>query len=646
MSTKYNRSLQLKQTVIDIMKSMTEFTKAYPKAELPAPSNEFTVAQELLAKGEFNLAICGKVKSGKTSLINALIGKDLLPVNSDVATARVFKVINSADGKDHFYLVYANGDREQITQEQLVVYGSQAAIDAAGQSDLKKTISYIEVQTKVDFLPKGVSIIDTPGIGSTYPQHTVITKQFIKLADATLFVMNPTPLESIEIEFIKEIASVSPNMMFVTTKIDLESETAIASSVERNTKQIEKHVGETLCSPIKILCMSSLLLKQAAGEEDTEIADFNIALSGYNEVKDEMNDLVFRTIGYYRVGQAYNMAVHYYQLVLQSLLNRKDAIIQANQNYEGLVKQYNEAYRMFTEKMGDAKRSETLQKIEDLLATLAYDFNQIFAGKGVIATKYKAEIEALTADNIEAYSADLGERIITDIQNEWNRLTSMVQQKMSIILAQYNEECMMVIPDGIKVSVSQDLAQEANVQGVTTHERMSGIRSEMLMGTALTGAIGTIVGSANFFWPALVAPTLPVVAPILVIMGVGVILWGAISGNNKAVNDKLKKNQQQLIKFLADTIDECRKSLVGTSLSDNKYKSLYDGFVGAVRQQSKDSINSTYKKYEKEIAAMKETVIKAKQDPNLLKTLEFLIEKWNAHKTALQEVKATLDTLN
>ena len=646
MSTLHKKSILLKKKTSEIMSSMIDFVNTYPKAELPSASDEFTLAKEILSRGEFNLAICGKVKSGKTSLINALIGRNLLPVNSDVATARVFKVINSLDGKDHFNLVYANGDKEAITQEQLAIYGSQSTIDSTGQSDLKKTISYIEVQTKVDFLPKGVSIIDTPGIGSTYPHHTVITKQFIKLADATLFVMNPTPLDSIELDFIKEIASISPNMMFVTTMVDLETENTINAAVKRNTEQIDKQVGSVLCSPGKILCMSSEMLKNAASEEDANIAEINITLSGYNDVKNEMNDLVFRTVGYYRVGVAYNAAVQYYQMVSQSLLNRKNTISEANQNYEKLLKQYNDAYTAFVNNMGDSKKNQVLQKIEEILSTLAYDFNQIFANKGVIASKYKAEIDALTADNIESYSEDLGQKIIADIQNAWNNLTSTAQEKIALILSQYNEDCQMTIPDGLAVSVTQDQIMDATVQGVTSHERMAGIRSEMLMGTALTGAIGTIVGSANFFLPALVAPTLPFVAPVLVLMGVGVILWGAISGNNKAINDKLKKNQQHLNKYLFDTIDECKKSLTSTSLSDNKYKSLYEGFVQAVRQQSRDTVNTTYKKYEKELAALKDTVIKAKQDPNLIKTIDFLIDKWSDHKVALQEVKAILETLN
>ena len=63
----------------------------------------------------------------------------------------------------------------------MLAYGSQATIDSKGVMDADKSILYIEVNTPIEFLPKGVSIIDTPGIGSTYPQHTAITKRYLKI---------------------------------------------------------------------------------------------------------------------------------------------------------------------------------------------------------------------------------------------------------------------------------------------------------------------------------------------------------------------------------------------------------------------------------------------------------------------------------
>ena len=633
----------LKKKTLDVMTKMLSFVKQYPKVELPNPSNEFIIAKDLMAKGEFNLAVCGKVKNGKSSLINALIGRELLPVSTDVATLRVFKISNAEE--DSFFVVYANGDKQQIKEEQLAAFGSQTVIDTKGQVETDKTIAFIQVNTKLDFLPKGVSIIDTPGIGSTYPQHTAITKQYIKMADAALFVANPSPLENIEIKFLKEIVQITPGIMFVTTKIDENGNESVDEAISRNVKLINKEIGNELYFGVNMQKMSSKLLLEAAQAKDNDAADFNYEISGFDEVKHEMINLVFLTLGYYRAGMAYNAAVSYYQTVLKTLQNRKSGIAKAITQYDAMVKKYENARKVFAEKMGESKRKEVLNEVELILKTMESDFNQIFSLKGKFAENYENEIDNLSSEEITLYSDKLGDKLLSEIQQEWNDLTDMAQQKMGTVLCKYNKECQMAIPEGIAISISDDKVADPNIQNVSMREKVASVRSEMLMGTALTGAIGTIIGSANFFWPALVAPTLPVVAPVLVVLGVGVILWGAISGSQKATQEKLKKNKTQLKKYVQDTILNCRKQLVETSLADNKYQSLYQGFILAVRQQALESVTSTYDKYKKELDAMKKAITDSKQDPQVATAIDFLIQKWQENKADMQEIHSLLESI-
>ena len=62
-------SAQLKSEIIKLMDGMIAFQKSYPKFNFPRTSENFNLTRELLEKGEFNLAVCGKVKNGKSSLI-------------------------------------------------------------------------------------------------------------------------------------------------------------------------------------------------------------------------------------------------------------------------------------------------------------------------------------------------------------------------------------------------------------------------------------------------------------------------------------------------------------------------------------------------------------------------------------------------
>ncbi len=632
---------QLKSEIIELMDGMIAFQKAYPRFSFPKTSENFNLTRELLEKGEFNLAVCGKVKNGKSSLINALIGKELLPVCTDVATSRVFKISHSKEEK--FYVVYGNGNRKEITQEELATYGSQAVINKEGEAEIENTISYIQVFTSMDFLPEGVSLIDTPGIGSTYPHHTAITKQYIKQADAVMFVMNPTPLEDVEVDFLKEIVSITPGILFVTTKIDQNSNESVKESLNRNSQIIEKAVGNDLPFGISMLTMSSKLLLDAALAND-ETSEFNYGISGYDDVKSAMNGLVFTILGYYRSGLAYNACVEYYKEVLNTLKMRHDTAVKAATEYDTLLRSYEKALANFNENMGDAKRKELFTNVENVLRTMEYDFNKIFAAQGSIVTKFSKEIENLSEEEITTYGEDFGDRIVTDVQKEWEKLTSLVMSRIEELLTEFNNECYMSIPEGF-IPINKEGVEDPSIQDVQLRDRIGKMRNEMFLGTSINVALSTVVGGAYFFLPALVTPALPVIAPVLVVLGIGSVLWGAISGNQKAKKEALQKNKANLLNHLSETMAYCRKQIVDVSLADGKYQSLYQGFVNAAREQVKNAIANIYSKYSEELESMKKTVVESKNNPQLVLALQHLVEEWSKNKILIQCIHEKLESV-
>ncbi|MGM9853078.1 MAG: dynamin family protein [Muribaculaceae bacterium] len=634
---------QLKDDLLKVMSRMGQFAGKYPKLNIPEVTPEFRLSEDILKNGEFNVAVCGKVKNGKSSLINALIGRDLLPTCNDVATSRVFKISNA--DTDSFFLVFANGDKKEITAEELKNYGSQAVIDEAGELSAAQSIAYIQVNTRLDFLPEGVSLLDTPGIGSTYPQHTAVTKQSMQRADAAIFVLNPTPMEASEIDFLKEVASATPGILFVTTKTDLHNPQTVADAIARNKEQITQAVGKDLVFGVMMESMSSEILKSAVMCTDTDDASFQYELSGYAKVKETLSRMVFMTLGIYRSAQAYNNSVTYYQTVLKALNNRKQLVDEAQANYTELLAKYDAANREFTARMGEKQRKEAIAQIEQILRTMESDFNEIFSTKGAIYTKFANEIDALSESEIAVYSETLGENILSQTQQAWDSLTQLVQRKCEEVLLSFNEECKVALPSDIKIAVNPDDVADPSISDVEFRDKMGKMRTEMFMGTAITGGLGTLMYGASYFFPALVTPAAPIIAPVMVVLGVGAVLWGVISGNKKAKVEKLQKNKNQLTKFLQETLQSCRKQLVETSLVDNKYESLYQGFLLAVRQQANDSIKSIYDRYKSELDAMKETVMKSKQDPEMKAAIEFLITEWGKAKPELSRIQKSLETL-
>ena len=212
------------------------------------------------------------------------------------------------------------------------------------------------------------------------------------------------------------------------------------------------------------------------------------------------------------------------------------------------------------------------------------------------------------------------------------------------LLTNFNKECYTSIPEGF-ISITKEGVEDPSVKDVQLRDRIGKMRNEMFLGTAITGALSTVVGGAYFFLPALVTPALPVIAPVMVVLGIGSVLWGAISGNQKAKQEALQKNKSNLLKHLSETMAFCRKQIVDVSLADGKYQSLYQGFVNAAREQVKNSITNIYSKYSEELESMKKTVVESKNNPQLVLALEHLVKEWSKNKALIQDIHDQLETV-
>lgn len=626
METNY---IELKQQMLKIMQHLSDYTANNPKLLLPQPDINYVTSKGVLEKAAFNLVVCGKVKNGKSSLINALIGKNILPVCTSVATSQTFKISNAKT--DSCAIIYTNGDKKSIDISELAAYGSQNAIDKEGLRETNRSISYIEVNTPADFIPQDVSIIDTPGIGATYPQHTLITKQSIQLADAVLFVLNPSPLEKIELDFLKEIVEITPNIMFVMTKIDNNGEESVNTNIKRNKEQIEKAIGSKLWQDVNIFQMSSTMLADANNDADT--AEYAIQSSGYPEVKDGILQLVSLTQGYYRVGNAYNAALTYFNTVLQSIKNRISVAEAQGVKTQQLQQQVDEARRKLNE-FGNQKRTEIFEKINVRIRAFESEFYQNMSSSSSIAQKYYDEIDLLDSNkNLEEYNNTLAEKLLSDLQDEWNRLTKMLNDEISNIIAEYNSSCNTMFDSAIALPNAISQGEKANLDSVTLRNRFVHMRNDAMLGVGgLTILSFTPLGA------------IPVVGPILALGAIAYASYGLFSGNVRAKAEVLAKNKNALKNFVKDVIIDFKKQYTEVSLENGQYESIIDGYKTSTRQYAEATLSEIYNFYSNEVKALEETLQSNKGESLIL--LKSLQEKWEQNKNVLLVIRGHLENID
>jgi len=86
---------------------------------------------------------------------------------------------------------------------------------------------------------KVVSLVDTPGIGSSFEHNTATTLQFIPKIDAALFLLSADmPISRMDTDFLKELRKTVPKIVFVMNKKDLLSESDFRKLVQHNTQTI------------------------------------------------------------------------------------------------------------------------------------------------------------------------------------------------------------------------------------------------------------------------------------------------------------------------------------------------------------------------------------------------------------------------
>lgn len=213
-----------------------------------------------LAEDLFTLAVLGQFKRGKSSLMNAIIGRELLPTGVLPLTSAITVL---KFGPTEQLVVHRDG---LIAPEELPISALADYVTERGNPANRKKVKAAFVELPVPFLRRGIEFVDTPGVGSAITANTAATYGFLPKCDAVLFVTSvDTPMTSLELAFLKEIREYVDKIFFVVNKTDL-----VADDERR---EVLRFVAETIQSQIgravKIFPVSARLGLDARMSGDT-----------------------------------------------------------------------------------------------------------------------------------------------------------------------------------------------------------------------------------------------------------------------------------------------------------------------------------------------------------------------------------------
>jgi GTP-binding protein EngB required for normal cell division len=193
--------------------------------------------REKIEKNTFNLVVVGQFKRGKTSLINALLGADILPV-AVVPLTSIVTIMTYGDALR--VRVYFNDGRiTEIKPESLPEY-----VTEKGNPKNIKDVSEVVITYPSPYLKDGVRLIDTPGVGSIYQHNTDVAYQYLPKSDAAMFLLSvDQPMSKAELDFLRDVKEYSNKIFFLLNKADYFNEKELQESIEFSRDVLKEAMG-------------------------------------------------------------------------------------------------------------------------------------------------------------------------------------------------------------------------------------------------------------------------------------------------------------------------------------------------------------------------------------------------------------------
>ncbi len=608
------KTVELRRRLSELTNKVIESSEK-DKIEVP---DSMRLAQSEIQKTDYDIVVCGEVKKGKSSFINAVIGEEILPTNTNVATSQVFRITNCKETR--FELVFIDGSRMPIYREQLSRYGSQVDADINGEPIFKdKVLKYIQIYHPIEFLPQGVSLVDTPGLGALYAAHERITNSYVTNAAAVVFITDPSnPIVQQEKQFLEKVYTITSHVLYVMTKRDNYDENYIVNMVRRDEEILNNEFGKHSSKPIEVHPISSTLLTKAGNQEKDVLKNTFVKKSHFDEVKDKLLLMIYQTVGLSRTQFALLEDNKQVAHAISLISERKEILSSDGRKvYDELSAKRTQLIEDFNLNWGpnssnqkslNSKISEVCQGIENRLRSLFSLGNSTYQ-------QINQQIDDLSSvDEAETFAEKFLERYSREIVRSWEEIVLTGRKQLATELATFNSQ----MDSSIVTSSSHSRVE---IKDLTFMEKLSSFRNGFF-----TGAFVDLV---------LISIGIP---PLGTIMN---LITGFFISKSEREKRKLDTAKMQFRKSLQEAATKLQTDLCVTPTSDTGYSPLQkvvkDTKDEAIRARD-EMFNKQKQRLENELKALKDDMEKdVASRKEALEKLKMSEQNWNGLQTNLTE---------
>jgi hypothetical protein len=214
--------------------------------EVAAAQDEACAAAGRLAERRFFVACLGQFKRGKSSLLNALVGRSVLPVGVPPVTSALTILRHGASPRAEVRL--ADGSTRPVGLDELASF-----VDERENPENAKGVAAVEVFLPAPLLETGLCLVDTPGLSSVFAGNTAVTRSFVPQIDAALVVLgSDPPITGDEADLLAQVAAEVRHVIVVLNKADRASAAELQEARLFTQAVIEDRLGRPVDALLEV----------------------------------------------------------------------------------------------------------------------------------------------------------------------------------------------------------------------------------------------------------------------------------------------------------------------------------------------------------------------------------------------------------
>ncbi len=197
---------------VECARAIEQVVAAHGLVELRA---SLDAVAERLESSRFEIAVFGRVSSGKSSLLNHILRTEVLPVGVTPVTAIPTRV---AFGPQPLARVsFAEAKPKEVELHRLAEY-----VTEQGNPNNTKHVTRIQVELPADRLAKGVAFVDTPGLGSLARYGEMESLAYLPRCDLGLVLVDAgSTLIPEDAGIVNALRQAGAEVMVLLTKADV-----------------------------------------------------------------------------------------------------------------------------------------------------------------------------------------------------------------------------------------------------------------------------------------------------------------------------------------------------------------------------------------------------------------------------------------